>query len=121
MSDEVFFRDAALHKDFIVGAFFARMPSYKAIENVLNFLWEKVTKLKIHTNTKDRTMVVRIPNEYIRQKVLEKRLWYVGTAMFHVTAWTSDQIVSLPELSSITLWAYLKGVPFDLRHQEGLI
>lgn len=119
--DEVFHRGAALHQDFIVGAFFAKMPAYKAIENVLNFLWGKGTKLEIHTNTVERTMIVRIPNTYIRQKVLEKRLWYVGSAMFHVSPWKSDQSAAVdPDLLSIPIWAHLKGVPFDLRHQEGL-
>lgn len=118
--DEVFERGAALHKDFIVGAFFAKMPSYKSIENVLNFLWGKGTKLEIHTNTLDRTMLVRIPNEFIRRKVVEKRIWYVGTAMFHVAIWSSSKSADVPDLASIPLWAHLKGVPFDLRHQEGL-
>lgn len=96
------------------------MPSYKAIENVLNFLWGKGTKLEIHTNPKERTMMIRIPNEYIRRKVLEKRLWYVGTAMFHVAKWCPGQEVTTPDLLSIPIWAHLKGVPLDLRSQEGL-
>lgn len=96
------------------------MPSYKSIENVLNFLWGKGTKIEIHTNTINRTMLVRIPNEFIRKKVVEKRIWYVGTAMFHVAEWSSSQTTETPDLASIPIWAHLKGVPFDLRHQEGL-
>lgn len=65
-------------------------------------------------------MIVRIPNEYIRKKVLEKRLWYVGTAMFHVSPWSATQAPTTPELLSIPLWAHLKGVPLSLRSQEGL-
>lgn len=118
--DAVFERGASLHKDFVVGSFFARMPSYKAIENVLNYLWGKGVKLEIHTNKLERSMIVRIPNEFIRKKVLEKRLWYVGTAMFHVAPWSATQKPSTPELSSIPLWAHLKGVPLDLRSLEGL-
>lgn len=65
-------------------------------------------------------MIVRILNQYIRTKVLEKRIWYVGTAMFHVAPWTAHQPVATPDLMSITIWAHLKGVPFSLRSQEGL-
>ena len=96
------------------------MPTYKAIENVLNFLWGKGAKLEIHTNPTQRSMIVRIPNEYIRKKVLEKRLWYVGTAMFHVSPWSATQAPTTPELLSIPLWAHLKGVLLSLRSQEGL-
>ena len=80
--DEVFQRGAELHKDFIQGFFFAKMPSYQALQSVLNFMWGKGIKLDIRTNPKTHYFLVRIPNDYIRAKVLEKKIWYVGTAMF---------------------------------------
>ncbi|KAG5396752.1 hypothetical protein IGI04_018566 [Brassica rapa subsp. trilocularis] len=103
--DEVFLRGAELHKDFIQGFFFAKMPSYQALQSVLNFMWGKGTKLDIRTNPKARSFLVRIPNEYIRAKVLEKKIWYVAP-------------LSIP--TSIPLWAHLKGLPLDLRSLEGL-
>lgn len=36
--DEVFERGALQHKDFVVGRFFGRVPAFKTIQNVLNFL-----------------------------------------------------------------------------------
>lgn len=118
--DDVFRRGAEMHKEFIVGSFLAKMPSYQAIQSVLNFLWGKGQKLDIRTNLKERTILVRIPNEFIRKKVLEKRLWYVGTAMFQVSTWTSDQEAAPIDLSAIPLWAHLTGLPLDLRSLEGL-
>lgn len=64
--------------------------------------------------------MVRIPNEYIRKKVLEKRIWYVGTAMFQVTPWSSRGSVYAIDIGSIPLWAHLNGLPLDLRTLEGL-
>ncbi|CAN6901476.1 unnamed protein product [Brassica oleracea] len=98
------------------------MPSYQAIQSVLNFMWGKGAKLDIRTNLKDRSILVRIPNEYIRSKVLEKRIWYVGTSMFHVSQWCSSNSApaSLSIPTSIPLWAHLKGLPLDLRSLEGL-
>ncbi|CAG7904339.1 unnamed protein product [Brassica rapa] len=120
--DEVFQRGAELHKDFIQGFFFAKMPSYQALQSVLNFMWGKGTKLDIRTNPKARSFLVRIPNDYIRAKVLEKKIWYVGTAMFQVSSWNTSIAesapVSLP--TSIPLWAHLTGLPLDLRGLEGL-
>ncbi|RID72036.1 hypothetical protein BRARA_C03944 [Brassica rapa] len=120
--DEVFKRGAELHRDFIQGFFFAKMPSYQALQSVLNFMWGKGSKLDIRTNPKARSFLVRISNDYIRAKVLEKRIWYVGTAMFQVSSWNTSVAESIPISvpTSIPLWAYLKGLPLDLRSLEGL-
>ena len=98
----------------------AKMPSYQSIQSVLNFMWGKGHKLDIRTNLKERTIMVRIPNEYIRTKVLEKKIWYVGTAMFHVSPWSATGSINTLDLASIPLWAHLKGLPLDLRSLEGL-
>lgn len=118
--NEVFQRSAEMHKEFIVGSFLAKMPSYQAIQSVLNFLWGKGQKLDIRTNLQERTFLVRIPNEFIRKKVLEKRLWYVGTTMFQVSSWTSSKEAAPIDLSAIPLWAHLTGLPLDFRGLEGL-
>ena len=109
-----------MHKEFILGSFLAKMPSYQSIQSVLNFMWGKGHKLDIRTNLKERTIIVRIPNDYIRSKVLEKKIWYVGTAMFHVSPWSASGVTSTLNLASISLWAHLKGLPLDLRSLEGL-
>lgn len=101
--DEVFQRGAEFHKDFILGSFLAKMPSYQAIQSVFNFIWGKGQKLDIRTNKENRTIMVRIPNDYIRKKVLEKRILYIGTAMFQVTSWSSRGLVTAVDMGSIPL------------------
>lgn len=64
--DDFFQQGALLHKDFIVGRFFGRVPAFKTIQNVLNFLWGKNNKLEIHLIPTTRSMIVHIPNDYIR-------------------------------------------------------
>lgn len=98
------------------------MPSYQALQSVLNFMWGKGSKLDIRTNPKARSFLVRIPNDYIRAKVLEKRIWYVGPTMFQVSSWNTSIAESFPRSvpTSIPLWAQLKGIPLDLRSLEGL-
>ncbi|CAF1919635.1 unnamed protein product [Brassica oleracea var. botrytis] len=98
------------------------MPSYQALQSVLNFMWGKGTKLDIRTNPKTRSFLVRIPNAYIRAKVLEKKIWYVGTAMFQVSNWNTSIAESAPlsNPTSIPLWAYLRGLPPDLHSLERL-
>ncbi|XP_033129332.1 extensin-like [Brassica rapa] len=75
------------------------MPSYQSIQSVLNFMWGKGHKLDIRTNLKERTIMVRIPNEYIRTKVLEKKIWYVAPPC---SMSLPDCLTAPPELPSKT-------------------
>lgn len=66
------------------------------------------------------SVLVRIQNEFIRQKVLQKGFGYVDTTMFHVSQWAAHADESTPSLKRIQLWEHLKGVRFDLIHRKGL-
>ncbi|KAF3606689.1 hypothetical protein DY000_02050075 [Brassica cretica] len=105
--DRVFHKGAEMHKDFIVCYFNGCPPPFNDTQKVLNHLWGKGTRVEIHSNPHTRSMLVRIPSDYLRQKILEKRVWYVG-----------DSTTS-PPLESVQIWAHLKGIPLDLRHSEG--
>ncbi|CAF2314182.1 unnamed protein product, partial [Brassica napus] len=118
--DSVFQKGAELHRDFIICYFNGRPPPFNHIQSVLNHLWGKGRRVEIHTNPLSRSMLVRIPSDYLRQKILEKRVWYVGDSMFQAVQWTSSASPSSPPLDSIQIWAHLTGIPLDLRHQQGL-
>lgn len=118
--DEVFRKGAELHKDFIVCRFFGRIPPYHLTQSVLNYMWGKGKHVEIHLSPAANSVLVRLPNEFIREKVIAKRIWYVGTTMFHVAQWSAEMDESTPSLQRIPLWAHLKNVPFDLIHQDGL-
>ncbi|CAH2079182.1 unnamed protein product, partial [Thlaspi arvense] len=107
--DEVFQRGEELHKDFLVCYFNGRAPSYSQIQSVLNHMWDKGNKQEIHNNPLNRSILVRIPSEYLRIKILEKSLWYIGDSMFHVAQWTSSLSYLAPSLKSIKIWAHLTG------------
>ncbi|CAH2039034.1 unnamed protein product [Thlaspi arvense] len=118
--DEVFKKGEELHKDFIVCYFNGRAPSYSKIQSVLNHMWGKGGKLEIHNNPLARNMIVRITSDYLRTKILEKDTWYNGDSLFRVAQWTSEHSGSSRHFESMQIWAYLTGVPLDLRHQKGL-
>ncbi|KAF3576735.1 hypothetical protein DY000_02028722 [Brassica cretica] len=118
--DSVFQKGVELHKDFIICYFNGRPPPFNHVQSTLNHLWGKGKRVEIHTNPLSRSMLVRIPSDYLREKILEKRVWYVGDSMFQAIQWTSSASSSSPLLDSIQIWAHLNGVPLDLRHQEGL-
>lgn len=117
---DVYRKGAELHKDFVVCRFFGRVPAYSLIQNVLNYMWGKGKHLEIHMLPTKKVVLVRLPSDFIREKVLLKRLWYVDTAMFHVSRWTEFPEDYTPSLQRIQLWAHLKGVSFDLIYDEGL-
>ena len=66
------------------------------------------------------SVLVRLQNEFIREKVLQKRYWYVDTSMFYVSQRSEHPEDYSPSLQRIQLWAHLKGVPFDLMYDAGL-
>lgn len=76
--------------------------------------------MEIHNNSLNRSVLVRITSDYLKAKILEKNIWYVGDSMFHTAQWTSQHSAQSPSLESIQIWAHLTGVPLDLRHTEGL-
>lgn len=117
--DAVFQKGAELHKDFIICFFNGRPPPFNHVQNVLNHLWGKGNRVEIHSNPHTRSMLVRIPSDYLRQKILEKRVWYIGDSMFQAVQWTSDASAASPPLESIQIWAHLKDIPLDLRHSDG--
>ncbi|KAJ4908470.1 hypothetical protein Rs2_12128 [Raphanus sativus] len=111
---------AELHRDFVVCKFFGRIPAYSLIQNVLNYMWGKGKHLEIHMSPASNSVLVRIPNDYIKQKVLLKGYWYVDTTMFYVSQWTASSDKSAPSLKRVQLWAHLIDVPLDLIHKKGL-
>ncbi|KAF8047583.1 hypothetical protein N665_2939s0007 [Sinapis alba] len=117
--DSVFLKGAELHRDFIICHFNGRPPPFNQIQSVLNHMWGKGKRVEIHNNPLSRSMLVRIPNDYLRQKILEKNVWYVGDSMFHASQWSSGSGNSTPR-EVIQIWAHLTGVPLDLRYKDGL-
>lgn len=118
--EEVYQQGAELHRDFVVCRFFGRLPAYSLIQNVLNYMWGKGKHLEIHMSPASNSVLVRLPNEFIRQKITQKGFWYVDTTMFHVSQWAAHADDYSPSLKRVQLWAHLIGVPFDLIHRQGL-
>uniref|UniRef100_A0A0D3BAR3 DUF4283 domain-containing protein n=1 Tax=Brassica oleracea var. oleracea TaxID=109376 RepID=A0A0D3BAR3_BRAOL len=118
--DSVFQKGAELHKDFVVCYFNGKPPPFNQIQSVFNYMWGKGKRLEIHNNPLNRSAIVRIQSDYLRSKILEKCIWYVGDSMFHTAQWSSDHSMSTPPLKAIKIWAHLTGVPLDLRYDEGL-
>ncbi|KAJ4912599.1 Uncharacterized protein Rs2_07220 [Raphanus sativus] len=118
--DAVFQKGAEIHKDFIICYFNGKSPPYNQIQSVFNYMWGKGKRLEIHNNPLNHSVIVRIQSEYLRKKILDKNIWYVGDSMFHTAQWNSDHSTSTPPLKAIKIWAHLTGVPIDLRHDEGL-
>lgn len=118
--DSVFEKGAEIHKNFIICYFNGRPPPINQVQSVLNHMWGKGKRVEIHPNPLTRSMLVRIPSDYLRQKNLEKSVWYVGESMFHAVQWSSSVSSTPPSLESIQIWAHLTGIPLDLRHEEGL-
>ncbi|KAL0741816.1 hypothetical protein Bca4012_083329 [Brassica carinata] len=118
--DEVFIRGAEAHKDYVLGVFTGKPPYFSQIQSVLTHIWGRGTKLQIHLRPASRSMLVKVPNDFIRNKIVEQEIWHIGTSLFYVTQWSAEVAISPPTMTSIPLWAHVRGVPFDLYTREGL-
>lgn len=118
--DEVFSRGADEHKNFIVGSFLGKLPTKDHIQSIVNYMWGKGKHLEVHLNPLARTILVRIPNEFIRKKVLDHKVWHIGSSMFHVAQWSATTRDSIPILKRVPIWTHVAGIPFDLMAKEGL-
>ncbi|KAJ4881495.1 DUF4283 domain-containing protein [Raphanus sativus] len=118
--DTVFKKGAEIHQDFIICYFNGKSPPFNQIQSVFNYMWGKGKRLEIHNNPLNHSVIVRIQSSYLRQKILDKNIWYVGESMFHTAQWNSQHSMSTPPLKAIKIWAHLTGVPLDLRYDEGL-
>ncbi|KAL0711907.1 hypothetical protein Bca4012_018885 [Brassica carinata] len=120
VSDDVFKRGAEAHKDYILGVFTGQVPFYSQIQSVLTLILGRGVKLQIHLTPAIRSMLVRIPNNFIRAKVVEQEIWHIRSSLFYVAQWTAQLAIKQPTFDFIPLWAHVRGVPFDLYTQEGL-
>lgn len=118
--DSVFHKGAELHRDFVLGVFTGKTPSFGHIQKVLSHIWGMGVKLEIHLRPASRSMLVRVPNAIIRQKIVEQEIWHIGNSLFYVAQWSSSLAIKPPTFSSIPLWAHVRGIPFDLYNQDGL-
>lgn len=83
-------------------------------------MWGHRRKLEIHLRPADRSMMVKIPNEVIIKKIVEQEIWYIENSLFYVAQWSPNLAIKPPTIESIPLWVHVRGVPSDLRTQEGL-
>lgn len=118
--DYVFQKGVEMHKYFIICYYNSKAPPFNQIQSVFNHMWGKENNLEIHNNLLNRSTIVRIPNAYLKEKILDKCIWYVCDSMFHTAQWSSEYSEATPPPRAIKIWSHLTGVLLDLRHEEGL-
>uniref|UniRef100_M4DEG8 DUF4283 domain-containing protein n=1 Tax=Brassica campestris TaxID=3711 RepID=M4DEG8_BRACM len=119
VANGVFERGATLHKEFIVGIFYGKAPSYGKIWGVLNYLWGKDRRVTVHHLVKN-TYIFHIPSPSLRRRILQHELWRVGDSPFFVTEWKAEFSFNPPSLDRAPVWAKINGIPFDLITYKGL-
>ncbi|XP_056863927.1 uncharacterized protein LOC108850223 [Raphanus sativus] len=111
ISDDIFQIGANLHKDFIVCYYNGKAPPFNQIQSVLTHMWGRGKRLELHNNPLNRSTTVRIPCDFLREKILDKCIWYVGETMFHTAPFSEAHSASTPSLKAIKIWAHLTGEP----------
>ena len=94
-----------------------------SIHATVNRIWTiPGARVKVDVQFISKTTVLfRIDNEALRQKVLRRRYWHVADVPLVVNVWTPETTASPPDLTAMPLWVDLKGVPSSLFSHKGLI
>lgn len=85
-----------------------KTPSFGHIQSVLSHIWGRGIKIEIHLRPETRSMLVRIPNSTIRNKVVEQDIWHIGSSLFYVAQWTANIALKPPSFTSILPCAHVK-------------
>lgn len=106
----------------MVGYFIGDAPHVGSIHAIVNRIWSVLgAEVKIDVQFISKTTVLfRIENEAVCQKVLRRRYWHVSDVPLVVNVWTPETAASPPDLTAMPLWVDLKSVPSYLFSHKGL-
>lgn len=117
--DSIFQIGVDIHNKFFLGVFMGK-TLFGHIQSVLAHIWGRGIKLEIHLRPASKSMLVRIPNSTVINKIVEHEIWHIGSSIFYVAQWTSNLAINPPSFTFIPLWAHVRGISFDLYTHEGL-
>ncbi|XP_019086253.1 PREDICTED: uncharacterized protein LOC109126838 [Camelina sativa] len=107
-------------KDFIIGQFHGNLPSKGALYAILNGIWSRKRRDITISKQGPKSVLIRIPCEETRKRVLAQRVWHIeGQSMF-VADWEPDLSPVMPELTEAPVWLEFRGVPPQFFSQEAL-
>ncbi|KAB5564620.1 hypothetical protein DKX38_004674 [Salix brachista] len=103
----------------MIGFFISyKMPFY-AIQSIANRAWKKYGLEKI-TVLDNGFMVFRFPTEEAIEEVLAKGPWLFGGKTILLQKWHPCFQFDKNKITSLPVWARLKGLPFPLWNKHGL-
>lgn len=111
-----------LWKSFVVGHFMGDVPHVGTIHATVNRIWtilDKASKIDVQIINKT-TVLFRIANSRIRERVLKRKYWHIGDIPLVVSEWNPEASQAPPDLSAMPMWIDLQDVPGYLFSQKGL-
>ena len=93
-----------------------------SIHATVNRIWTiPGARVKVDVQFISKTTVLfRIDNEALRQKVLKRRYWHVADVPLVVNVWTPETTASPPDLTAMPLWVDFRSVPSYLFSHKGI-
>ncbi|KFK34839.1 hypothetical protein AALP_AA5G199700 [Arabis alpina] len=110
-----------LWKDFVIGQFYRKAPSFGKIKAVVNLMWSKwhrdVTMTKLEYAN---SFLFKIPNNAARDRVLKEGIWNIDGSTMFVAPWSPGVKPAIPELKTAPVWLELRKVPYELYNPSAL-
>lgn len=117
---EVFEDVAPLWKSCVVGYFMGDSPFIGSIHSTVNRIWSsQKSKIDVQFISK-RTVLFRIGDELVRNRVLRRKCWHIADVPLVVSEWNPETAQAPPDLSALPLWVDLVNVPGYLYSLDGL-
>ncbi|KAF2580218.1 hypothetical protein F2Q68_00004938 [Brassica cretica] len=111
-----------LWRSFVVGHFIGDAPHIGSLHATVNRIWTTArdgSKIDVQFIEKN-TVLFRIENALLREKVIKRRCWHVADVPRVVREWSPETALDPLDLSALPMWIDLKGVPNMLFSRKGL-
>ncbi|XP_010534730.1 PREDICTED: uncharacterized protein LOC104810236 [Tarenaya hassleriana] len=107
-------------QDYLIGQFYGLPPSMGRVIGAVNGLWARQgPRVRVH-DAGNGTFLFRIPSAEVRNKILARRIWYIGPCPMFVSLWNPYHNPDKPPLRSIATWVTLHNVPHILYNSDCL-
>ncbi|KAF2580222.1 hypothetical protein F2Q68_00004936 [Brassica cretica] len=119
--NEIYANPEPFWRSFVVGHFIGD-PHVGSIHATVNRIWTMArdgSKIDVQFIEKN-TVLFRIENAILREKVIQRRYWHVADILLVVREWSPETALDPLDLSKMPIWIDLKGVPNLLFSRKGL-
>ncbi|GKA43629.1 nucleotide-binding alpha-beta plait domain-containing protein [Tanacetum coccineum] len=103
----------------LVGYFIGKSLAFPVVQNYVNNTWEEFGLQKVMRND-DGVFMLKFASEEGLEQVLQRGPWMIRKSPIILTKWSSSLSLKKGEVTSVSVWVKLHGVPILVYSEDGL-